>query len=92
MNFLTLGVIASVPPKTNSKLMQDLWPLIELLQEFALPIGIAVSIWGVIEWVIGNQAGIRRVKVAVVGFILVFIIPLFFIKLHNTFTSGTFMR
>jgi hypothetical protein len=61
------------------------WKIIRLLQRFALPVGIAVALWGVFEYMIDNPNGKERVKKAFFGYIAIFIIPLIFFYVKSAF-------
>ena len=61
-----------------------LQPVISMLQELALPIGIGMSIWGLIEICIGNPGGKEKIKYAILSYVGVFIIPYFFYQIHDS--------
>ncbi len=79
--------LATAAPPANLGLAQALAPIIALLQELALPVGIGMSIWGLIEIMIGNAGGKDKIKLAILGYIGVFIIPFFFYKIEAAFQS-----
>jgi len=60
-----------------------LQPVISMLQEFALPVGIGMAIWGLIEIIIGNPGGKDKIKYAMLGYIGVFVIPYFFYQIKG---------
>jgi hypothetical protein len=60
-----------------------LLPLIHVIQDFALPIGIIVSTWGMIEFMIGNPGGKQKIKMAIVGFSGIYLIPYIFVTLKD---------
>ena len=60
-----------------------LQPVISMLQELALPVGIGMAIWGLIEIIIGNPGGKDKIKYAMLGYIGVFIIPFFFYQIKG---------
>jgi hypothetical protein len=76
-------VFAAVPGKVT--IIDRVWPLIETLQDFALPVGIGVSIWGLIEIMIGNPGGKQKLKYAIMGYIGIFIVPFLFYEIHDAF-------
>jgi len=90
-----LAVVSSVPTLTNtvgnpvgtSNLIVSLWPIIIMVQDLALPVGIIVSIWGMVEMIIGSPGWKQKLKFAVIGYISMFIIPTFFVAIHNAFSS-----
>ena len=60
-------------------------PLIDMIQDFCFPIGIAVSLWGIIELMLGNPGGKDKVKWAVIGYIGAFVIPFLFEQIRIAF-------
>lgn len=66
-------------------LADKLMPLIHLLQDFALPVGIGMATWGLIEVMIGNPGGKQKIKSAVIGFIGIFLIPTIFYAIRDAF-------
>ena len=60
-----------------------LQPVISMLQELALPVGIGMAIWGLIEIIIGNPGGKDKLKYAMLGYIGVFVIPYFFYQIKG---------
>jgi len=60
-----------------------LQPVISMLQELALPVGIGMAIWGLIEIILGNPGGKDKIKYAMLGYIGVFIIPFFFYQIKG---------
>jgi len=60
-----------------------LQPVISMLQELALPVGIGMAIWGLIEIIIGNPGGKDKIKYAMLGYIGVFVIPYFFYQIKG---------
>lgn len=71
----------------NSKDLADrLMPLIEMIQNLALPIGIGVATWGLVEIIVGNfGSGKGKIKYAVIGFTGMFIIPEIFYAIRDAF-------
>lgn len=69
-----------------SGLGSGIMPLIHMVQDFALPVGIVVSSWGLIEMMMGNiEAGKHKMKWAIIGFIGMFLIPDVFYTIHDAF-------
>lgn len=62
-----------------------LWPIVGKLQEFALPVGIVVALWGLMQYIMGDHSGQERVKMAFIGYIGVFIIPMLFKMIRDAF-------
>jgi hypothetical protein len=60
-------------------------PLIQLLQEAALPVGIGIAIWGMIEWMLDNPGGKDRVKKAVGCYIGIYVVPYIFLVIRDAF-------
>jgi len=83
------AAIASTPaaPVGTSNLIISLWPIITMVQDLALPVGIIVSIWGMVEMIIGSPGWKQKLKFAVIGYISMFIIPTFFVAIHNAFST-----
>jgi uncharacterized membrane protein YuzA (DUF378 family) len=61
-----------------------LLPLIHVIQDFALPVGIIVSTWGMIEFMIGNPGGKQKIKYSILGFAGIYLIPFIFVTLRDT--------
>ena len=72
-----------VAAKTYMGIAPALQPVISMLQELALPVGIGMAIWGLIEIIIGNPGGKDKIKYAMLGYIGVFIIPFFFYQIKG---------
>ena len=90
VNLLALAPISSVVGQYSvpvaSKTISSaliIQPVISMLQELALPIGIGMSIWGLIEICIGNLGGKDKIKYAILSYVGVFIIPYFFYQIHD---------
>ena len=63
-----------------------LLPLMRMLQDLALPLGIIVASWGLIEIILGNFAqGKEKIKYSVVGFVGMFVIPEVFYTIRDVF-------
>jgi hypothetical protein len=69
-------------------LADKLQPLIHLVQDLALPVGICTATWGVIEVMLGNPAGTRKIKNSVIGFVAIFIIPYVFYAVRDGLQGG----
>jgi len=90
-----LAVVSPVPTLANpvgnpvgtANLIVSLWPIITMVQDLALPVGIIVSIWGMVEMIIGSPGWKQKLKFAVIGYISMFIIPTFFVAIHNAFST-----
>jgi len=72
-----------VAAKTYMGIAPALQPVISMLQELALPVGIGMAIWGLIEIIIGNPGGKNKIKYAMLGYIGVFVIPYFFYQIKG---------
>lgn len=81
---LTMGKTAFAA-SAAAGLADKLMPLIHLLQDFALPVGIGMATWGLIEVMIGNPAGKQKIKSSVIGFIGIFLIPTIFYAIRDAF-------
>lgn len=67
---------------------ERLMPLIHMVQELALPIGIVVASWGMIEMIMGNiDAGKHKLKWAIIGFCGMFLIPEIFFAIRDAFSG-----
>lgn len=80
--------IAGVAPAAAAPalgLAPALAPVISMLQDLALPVGIGMAIWGLIEIIIGNPGGKEKIKYSMLGYIGVFIVPFFFYQIRNAF-------
>lgn len=67
---------------------ESMMPLIDMIQDLALPIGIAISSWGLIEIIAGNfGSGKDKVKYAVIGFAGMFLVPEIFYAIRGAFTN-----
>lgn len=82
------GILYATQPTTKvpvKDLATGLWPLIELLQDFAFPVGVGIAVWGLIEVMLDNPKGKDRVKQAFVCYIGIFVIPYLFVVIKNAF-------
>jgi len=73
---------------TTAGLVSRLSPLINLVQDLALPIGIIVASWGLIEIMLGNPAGKQKIKSAIISYVGVFVIPFLFYEIHHAFRGA----
>lgn len=61
-------------------------PLVHMVQEFAMPVGVVVATWGLIEIIMGNLgSGKEKVKYSLIGYIGVFVIPMVFEAIASAF-------
>lgn len=61
-------------------------PLLEIIQDLALPVGIIVASWGLIEIIMGNYPGGKeKIKYALIGFVGMFVIPEIFYTIKDAF-------
>jgi len=74
-------------PVTGTGLATALQPVIGMLQELALPVGIGMAIWGLIEVMVGNPGGKDKIKWALISYVGVFIIPFFFYQVRGAFSG-----
>lgn len=58
-------------------------PLIHMVQNLALPVGIVISTWGMIELMVGNPGGKQKVKMSLIGYAGIFLIPIAFKMIHD---------
>lgn len=68
-------------------LADKLMPLVHMIQDFALPVGIIVATWGLIEIMIGNPGGKQKIKFAVLGYCGIFIVPEVFYAIRGAFRA-----
>jgi putative heme degradation protein len=69
--------------------MTRLAPLLHMFQEIALPVGIIVSTWGLVEIIMGNvDVGKTKLKWSIVCYIGIFLIPELFYAIHDAFSKG----
>lgn len=73
---------------TGVNIADRIMPLINMIQDLALPVGIGVATWGLIEIIVGNfSSGKGKIKYAVVGFAGMFIIPEVFYAIRGAFQA-----
>lgn len=83
---LSMSVPAHAATREGINLADRLMPIISMIQELALPVGIGVATWGLVEVIIGNFGGGRqKIKYAVIGFVGMFIIPEVFYAIKDAF-------
>ncbi|MDD3655122.1 MAG: hypothetical protein PHO01_13265 [Desulfotomaculaceae bacterium] len=78
---------ATTPGFGGMGIASALTPIINMLQELALPVGIAMAIWGLIEIIIGNPGGKDKIKYSILGYVGCFVIPYFFYKIGTAFQN-----
>lgn len=67
---------------------EKLKPLIQIVQDLALPVGIVVASWGLLEVIMGNfPSGKEKIKYALIGFVGMFIIPEVFYAISSAFRA-----
>lgn len=71
----------------TSKIAERLLPLISMVQDLALPIGIVVASWGLIEVIIGQPSGKEKIKYAIIGYVGMFLIPELFYAVRDAFAQ-----
>ena len=81
--------IAHAAPATGDP-MTGLWPIIELMQKWGKPIAIALSMWGLLDWGMGNPEGKGRIKQAFIMFVGLFIIPYIYDAVDAGLSKSTF--
>lgn len=79
--------VSTVATGTNFGLGNALAPIISMLQELALPVGIGMAIWGLIEVMVGNPGGRDKIKWSLISYVGVFIIPFFFYQVKGAFNN-----
>lgn len=83
----TLGQIGSAAGRSG--IWAQFQPLVAMVQDFALPVGVVVATWGLIEVIMGNLAsGKEKVKYSIIGFIGVYVIPMVFEAIRAAFHHG----
>lgn len=80
----TMGTIMTVK---KVDLLPKLMPLIEVIQEIALPVAIIVASWGCIEWIVGQPGYKRKIQTSIVGYSAIFGIPFIFTTLRDILGS-----
>lgn len=82
----TLAFAEETKQVAGESLISGLWPLIELLQSFAFPVGVGIAIWGIIEMMAtGSPTGIRKIKLAIIGYVGIFLVPYLFEQIRLAF-------
>lgn len=86
VGMMSMGNVVFADDGKIGGLADRLMPLINMIQDLALPIGIGVATWGLIEIIIGNfGSGKSKIKYAVIGFAGMFIIPEVFYAIRSAF-------
>lgn len=80
----TMGTVMAVK---KVDLLPKLMPLIEVIQEIALPVAIIVASWGCIEWIVGQPGYKRKIQTSIVGYSAIFGIPFIFTTLRDILGS-----
>ena len=83
-------VVASEIPKVaagTSGLGDRLLPLLNMVQDLSLPVGIVVASWGLIDIIVGNPQGKDKIKNAIIGYVGMFLIPEVFYGIHAAFSK-----
>lgn len=62
-------------------------PLIEMVQEFAFPIGVGMASWGLIEMMLGNPNGKEKVRWSLICYVGIFVIPYTFEQIRVALSS-----
>ena len=85
---LSLGIlnVANTAFASTDVIGDKLTPLLKILQDLALPLGIIVASWGLLEVILGNfPQGREKIKYSVVGFVGMFLIPEVFYTIRDVF-------
>ena len=82
-----VATVATSVPTGQSWAIATWSPFLRMMQELALPVGIGMAIWGLIELILGNPGGKDKIKSALLGYIGVFIIPFFFYQIKAAFSG-----
>lgn len=70
---------------SNLGLYDKLAPLIDIIQELALPVGIGMATWGAIEYMVGHKdKGQKLIISSVLGYAGTFLIPFLFQIIKTT--------
>lgn len=93
MNAFTSRALAAAPEAVvatakTSALWVKFQPLIHMVQDFALPVGVIVATWGLIEIIMGNRpSGKEKLKYSIIGYIGIFVIPMVFEAIRAAFMA-----
>lgn len=80
---------AMAATSTANGISMALMPLIAMIRDLALPVGIAVSSWGLVEIMIGNlPSGKQKLKFSIIGFIGMYVIPAIFYAIRQGFGTS----
>lgn len=88
-NATAIGIInmAQTAYAGTDSIGDKLMPLLRMLQDLALPLGIIVASWGLIEIILGNfPQGKEKIKYAIIGFVGMFVIPEVFYTIRDVFS------
>jgi len=77
------AMLAAAP--VGGELVTKLWPLVGKLQQFGLAVGIAMSLWGLCRFIMGDPSGKKLIGDAIIGFIGLFVIPEVFFAIWGAF-------
>lgn len=77
--------MSTVPTTATASIGERITPLLHMVQDLALPTGIVVASWGLIELMLGNPRGKDKLKWSLLGYIGIFIIPEVFYIIRQGF-------
>lgn len=72
---LTVSANTSVATIKHINLMQQLLPIVHLIQDLALPVAIVIGCWACIEWIVGSPAWKHKLKGSIIGLVGIYLIP-----------------
>lgn len=82
------AVVTVAAAAAKNGLWYKFLPLVRMVQDFALPVGVVVATWGLIEIIMGNLgAGKEKVKYSIIGYIGVYVIPMVFEAIGGAFRA-----
>lgn len=81
---LNMATQAFAAPLETS-LTEALNPLIQMVQDLAFPVGIVVASWGLIEVMVGQPNGKQKIKLSLIGYIGMYLIPTLFRAIRDGF-------
>lgn len=79
------AALAAVTNPQTLDIAKKFDPLIQILQDFAFPVGIGVATWGFIEIMMGNPRGKMKVKYSIIGYVGIFVLPFVFEIIRGAF-------
>lgn len=79
---ITTQAFAATP---ETSLVEALNPLIQMVQDLAFPVGIVVASWGLIEVMVGQPNGKQKIKLSLIGYIGMYLIPTLFRAIRDGF-------